>query len=80
MIGVASNAIWAHRAACGRMYRVRCIGANNPGAPPCKGTSVVIKIVDYCQPGCEGAIDLSDQAFSAIVYLSAGRIKIEYTR
>ena len=38
------------------------------------------KIVDYCQPGCEGTIDLSKQAFSAIAYLSAGRVKIEYTQ
>ena len=80
MIGAASNAIWVRRAASGRMYRVRCIRANNRGAPPCEGTSVVIKIVDYCPQGCGGTIDLSKQAFSAIAYLSAGRIKIEYTQ
>ncbi|KAK7854646.1 eg45-like domain containing protein [Quercus suber] len=29
---------------------------------------------------CGGTIDLSEQAFSAIAYIRAGRIKIEYTQ
>ncbi|KAL4654516.1 EG45-like domain containing protein [Castanea sativa] len=81
MIAAASDAIWGNRAACGRMYRVRCTGATNQGVPqPCKSTSVVVKIVDYCPPGCKGTIDLSQEAFSAIANPDAGKIKIEYTQ
>ncbi|XP_035549415.1 EG45-like domain containing protein [Juglans regia] len=81
MIAAASDAIWGNRAACGRSYRVRCIGSTNQGVPqPCKSTSVVVKIVDYCPPGCQGTIDLSREAFSAIANLNAGKIRIEYTQ
>ncbi|XP_062163330.1 EG45-like domain containing protein isoform X2 [Alnus glutinosa] len=78
MIAAASDAIWGHRAACGRRYSVRCIGATNKGPPPCHGTSVVVKIVDYCPTRCHGTIDLSQAAFSAIANTDAGKIKIEY--
>lgn len=81
MIAAASDAIWGNRAACGRSYRVRCTGATNQGVPqPCKGTSVVVKIVDYCPPGCRGTIDLSQEAFAAIANPDAGKIQIEYTQ
>ena len=81
MIAAASDAIWDNRAACGRTYRVKCTGATNLGVPqPCKGTSVVVKIVDYCPPGCQGTIDLSKEAFSQIADPDAGKIKIEYTK
>ncbi|KAJ7979533.1 EG45-like domain containing protein [Quillaja saponaria] len=79
MIAAASDAIWNNRAACGRSYRVTCIGATNQGVPqPCKGGSVGVKIVDYCPPGCRGTIDLSKEAFSAIANPDAGKIKIRY--
>lgn len=81
MIAAASDAIWGSRAACGRNYRVRCTGATNQGVPqPCKGTSVVVKIVDYCPPGCQGTIDLSQEAFAAIANPDAGKIQIEYNQ
>ncbi|KAF5461806.1 hypothetical protein F2P56_017875 [Juglans regia] len=81
MIAAASDAIWGNRATCGRSYRVRCIGATNQDVPqPCKGTSVVVKIVDYCPPGCQETIDLSQEAFSAIANPDAGKIRIEYTQ
>ncbi|GMY35478.1 EG45-like domain containing protein [Fagus crenata] len=81
MIAAASDAIWANRAACGRMYRVKCVGGTNQGVPqPCKGTSVVVKIVDYCPPGCQVTIDLSKEAFSKIADTNSGKIKIEYTQ
>jgi hypothetical protein len=79
MIAAASDVIWGNRAACGRSYRVKCTGATNLGVPqPCKGTSVVVKIVDYCPPGCQGTID--QEAFSMIANPDAGKIKIEYTQ
>ncbi|KAI8562763.1 hypothetical protein RHMOL_Rhmol03G0060400 [Rhododendron molle] len=81
MIAAASPTIWNNRAACGRMYRVRCTGPTNQGVPqPCRGQSVVVKIVDYCPPGCAGTIDLSQEAFSKIADPNAGKINIEYTQ
>lgn len=81
MIAAASDAIWGNRAACGKRYRVTCTGATNQGVPqPCKGTSVVVKIVDYCPPGCRGTIDLSQEAFAVIANPDAGKIKISYTQ
>ncbi|KAH7859971.1 hypothetical protein Vadar_023982 [Vaccinium darrowii] len=79
MIAAASDAIWNNRAACGRRYRVRCTGPTNQGVPqPCTGQSVVVKVVDYCPPGCAGTIDLSQEAFSVIANRDAGKIKIEF--
>uniref|UniRef100_A0A5B7BI84 Putative EG45-like domain containing protein n=1 Tax=Davidia involucrata TaxID=16924 RepID=A0A5B7BI84_DAVIN len=81
MIAAASDAIWNNRAACGRNYRVRCTGPTNQGVPqPCRGQSIVVKIVDYCPPGCQGTIDLSQEAFAMIADPNAGKIKIEYTQ
>ena len=81
MIAAARKAIWDNKAACGRKFRVRCIGAPNQGVPkPRRGGSVVVKIVDLCPAGCQGTIDLSQEAFSKIADPNAGKIKIEYTQ
>ncbi|CAA7407593.1 unnamed protein product [Spirodela intermedia] len=80
MIAAASDAIWGNRAACGRKYRVTCTGRTNGGPWPCNGQSVVVTIVDYCPPGCQGTIDLSRKAFSTIANLDAGKIQIRYNR
>ncbi|XP_041021940.1 EG45-like domain containing protein [Juglans microcarpa x Juglans regia] len=79
MVAGASDAIWRNRAACGKNYRVRCIGGANLAPHPCKSGNVVVKIVDYCSsPGCNGTINLSRDAFSKIADLNAGKVKIEY--
>ncbi|KAG0471852.1 hypothetical protein HPP92_016398 [Vanilla planifolia] len=81
MIAAASDAIWDNRAACGRRYRVTCIGATNQVPYPCNGNSVDVTIVDYCPPpGCRATIDLSQEAFSAIANLDAGNIRISYNQ
>ncbi|KAE9462505.1 hypothetical protein C3L33_05600, partial [Rhododendron williamsianum] len=81
MIAAASDAIWDNRAACGRMYSVRCTGPTNGGVPqPCTGQSVVVKVVDYCPPGCASTIDLSQEAFAVIADPNAGKINIEYNQ
>ncbi|KAG5563787.1 hypothetical protein RHGRI_000099 [Rhododendron griersonianum] len=81
MIAAASDAIWDNRAACGRMYSVRCTGPTNQGVPqPCTGQSVVVKVVDYCPPGCASTIDLSQEAFAVIADPNAGKINIEYNQ
>ncbi|KAL2502345.1 EG45-like domain containing protein 2 [Forsythia ovata] len=82
MIAAASNAIWNNRAACGRRYRVKCIGGTNNGVQnPCTGNSVLVKIVDYCPPpGCRGTIDLSQQAFAVIANPDAGKIRVQFTQ
>ncbi|XP_038698266.1 EG45-like domain containing protein [Tripterygium wilfordii] len=81
MIAAASPEIFNNRAACGRMYNVRCTGPTNQGIPqPCKGKTVNVKIVDLC-PGCKGrSLDLSKQAFSWIANPDAGRIRIEFNQ
>ncbi|KAL0453809.1 UNVERIFIED_CONTAM: EG45-like domain containing protein [Sesamum latifolium] len=79
MIAAASDAIWENKAACGRSYKVTCTGATNKGVPhPCTGQSVVVRIVDYCPPGCRGTIDLSQEAFSVIANPDAGKVNIEF--
>ncbi|KAK9288305.1 hypothetical protein L1049_016756 [Liquidambar formosana] len=80
MIAAASDAIWDNRGACGRKYEVKCTGATNQGDPhPCTGQeSVVVTIVDYCPPGCQGTIDLSQEAFASIANPDAGKIKISF--
>ncbi|CAL0304949.1 unnamed protein product [Lupinus luteus] len=82
MIGAASDTIWNNGGACGQMYKITCTGATNQGVPqPCKGGSVTVKIVDRCpSPGCQGTIDLSQEAFSAIADINAGKIQIDYTQ
>ncbi|XP_058113165.1 EG45-like domain containing protein [Magnolia sinica] len=80
MIAAASDSIWDNGNACGRRYSVRCTGPTNQGVPqPCKGTNVVVKIVDRCpSPGCQATIDLSQEAFSTIADPNAGKINIDY--
>ncbi|XAR66692.1 hypothetical protein NMG60_11013004 [Bertholletia excelsa] len=82
MIAAASEALWGNKAACGRKYRITCIGGTNQGVTnPCKGTSVVVTIVDYCPPpGCKATIDLSREAFTQIANPDAGKIRIQYTQ
>ncbi|KAF6144583.1 hypothetical protein GIB67_006075 [Kingdonia uniflora] len=83
MIAAASDTIWNNRAACGNVYKVKCIGATNLGDPhPCiADASVVVKIVDYCpSPGCQGTIDLSQEVFAMIANPLAGKINIAYQR
>lgn len=73
MIAAVSSDIFQNKAACGSMYRVTCTGAN------CRGGSVTVKVVDLC-PGCSAnGFDLSQEAFSAIADINAGRISIDYT-
>ncbi|XP_020414248.1 EG45-like domain containing protein [Prunus persica] len=82
LIAAASAPIFNNKAACGRSYRVTCTGATNQGVPqPCKGTSVVVKIVDLCpSPGCQATLDLSQEAFATIANPDAGKITIEYNQ
>ncbi|XP_077216649.1 EG45-like domain containing protein [Tasmannia lanceolata] len=82
MIAAASNAIWDNRAACGRRYRVKCLGPTNQGdLHPCRGSGTVeVTIVDYCPAGCRGTIDLSQEAFASIADPDAGKIRISYQR
>ncbi|KAF9662680.1 hypothetical protein SADUNF_Sadunf18G0079500 [Salix dunnii] len=81
MIAAASDALWENGAACGKMYKVTCQGRTNEGVlQPCKDGSVTVKIVDRCpSPGCQATIDLSQEAFSQIADLNAGKILIDYT-
>ncbi|XP_024016465.1 EG45-like domain containing protein 2 isoform X2 [Eutrema salsugineum] len=78
VVGLKSNLYQGGRA-CGRRYRVRCIGAtyNFPGA--CTGRTVVVKVVDFCREPCNGDLNLSRDAFQVIANTNAGNIRVEYT-
>jgi hypothetical protein len=81
MIAAASDDLWDDGAACGIRYTVTCTGPTNQGVPqPCRGT-VTVKIVDRCpSPGCQATLDLSQEAFSVIADLNAGKITIDYNQ
>ena len=76
-IAAAGKALWKNKAACGRFYDVKCIGATNAAPYPCKNGNVRVEIIDYCH-GCRDTLNLYEDAFFKIVDLEAGRIKIEY--
>ncbi|CAH2051308.1 unnamed protein product [Thlaspi arvense] len=78
VVGVRTN-LWQGSRACGRRYRVRCLGAtyNYPGA--CTGRTVVVKVVDFCREPCNGDLNLSRDAFRVIANTDAGNIRVEYT-
>ncbi|KAJ4839770.1 hypothetical protein Tsubulata_026564 [Turnera subulata] len=77
MIAGVSDALWDGRRACGRRYRVRCIGAANKMPRPCRAGSVVVTVVDYCAY-CKGDINLSKYAFSQIANPEAGIVVVQY--
>ncbi|KAE8682992.1 putative EG45-like domain containing protein 1 [Hibiscus syriacus] len=79
MVAAASDAIWDDGAACGRRYKIKCKRGTNESPHPCRGKKyVVVKIVDYCPSGCQGTIDLSQEAFASIADPNAGKIKIYF--
>ncbi|GMH24936.1 hypothetical protein Nepgr_026779 [Nepenthes gracilis] len=79
MVAGVSAELWNNGAACGRYYTVTCIGGTNEAPHPCKpNTSVTVKVVDYCQLGCQGQINLSRDAFARIANPDAGIVRIQY--
>ncbi|KAL7097345.1 hypothetical protein ACP275_10G138800 [Erythranthe tilingii] len=80
LIAAANPSLYNNGAACGRRYRIRCTGGTNQTPNPCRSGEVTVRIVDLC-PGCgANQLDLSQQAFSTIGNLDAGRIRIDYTQ
>lgn len=75
--GVSHN-LWNNRGACGRFYKVTCLGGANEAPHPCKeGRAVTVKVTDLCD-SCAGDLNLSQEAFSAIADPKAGKIRIRY--
>ncbi|QHO38638.1 EG45-like domain containing protein [Arachis hypogaea] len=81
MIAAAREGIYNNGGACGQMYKITCTGATNAGVTqPCTGASVTVKVVDLCpSPGCQGTFDLSQEAFSTIANINAGKVDIDCT-
>lgn len=81
MIAAASSDVFGNRAACGTYYEITCKGAASGGRNPCKkNPTVKVMVVDLC-PGCnKNSFDLSQEAFSKIADLDAGRINISAKR
>lgn len=71
--------LWGNRAACGRKYRVTCIGGANTASHPCKRGSVTVTVVDSCKPKaqCRGIINLSKDAFNVIADIPAGKVRVQ---
>ncbi|KFK40256.1 hypothetical protein AALP_AA3G350600 [Arabis alpina] len=78
VVGVKDN-LWQRGRACGRRYRVRCIGATYHFDRPCTGRTVDVTVVDYCREPCNGDLNLSRDAFRVIANTDAGNIRVEYT-
>ncbi|MBA0553804.1 hypothetical protein Golob_012953 [Gossypium lobatum] len=79
MVAGVSDALWNNGRACGKSYRVKCLGGANEAPHPCKnGNTAVVKVVDYCKAGCQGIINLSKHAFSTIADPDAGIIQVEF--
>ncbi|KAH7526061.1 hypothetical protein JRO89_XSUnG0068600 [Xanthoceras sorbifolium] len=78
MIAAASDEFWEGGKACGKKYKVKCLGPKDDGdRHPCKGKGEVeVTIIDHCRGDCRGYIDLSEDAFRKIAILSAGVIKV----
>ncbi|XP_021741351.1 EG45-like domain containing protein [Chenopodium quinoa] len=72
-----SNAHWNNRGACGRYFKVTCIGGANLAPHPCKRGSVTVKVTDLCS-SCAGDLNLSQEAFNAIADLRAGKVRVRY--
>ncbi|KAH7688785.1 Barwin-like endoglucanases protein [Dioscorea alata] len=82
MIAAGSHEIFDDGRACGHLFKVKCIaGTNNGVAHPCRGSgTVVVKLVDLCPSGCQGTIDLSQEAFAKIADPDAGKIEVSIER
>eukprot|EP01018_Ginkgo_biloba_P035631 Gb_34546 [translate_table: standard] len=82
LFAAASNAIWDNKAACGRQYRIRCLSGTNPrDRRPCRGRSILVKVVDHCaSTQCHATFHLSREAFAAITHSKGAKINIEYEK
>ncbi|XP_039121029.1 EG45-like domain containing protein [Dioscorea cayenensis subsp. rotundata] len=82
MIAAGSQEIFDDGRACGHLFKVKCLAGTNNGVPhPCRGSgTVVVKLVDLCPSGCQGTIDLSQEAFAKIADPDAGKIEVSIER
>ncbi len=70
MVAAMNNAQWENSAVCGM-----CVEVTGPKGPAHK---IVVRIVDRC-PECQsGDLDLSQEAFTQIADLAAGRVQISW--
>ncbi|WZZ70133.1 hypothetical protein YC2023_081503 [Brassica napus] len=79
MVTGVRNNLWQGSRACGRRYRVRCIGPTYNFPRACTGRSVIVKVVDLCREPCNGDLNLSRDAFRVIANTDAGNVRVEYT-
>ncbi|CAI0394103.1 unnamed protein product [Linum tenue] len=79
MIVGVSDKLWNNGRACGRRYRVRCVGPANLVRNACKTTTaaIIVTVVDYCK-ACTGDLNLSRGAFSRIANPDAGKVRVAY--
>ncbi|KAJ0986640.1 hypothetical protein J5N97_004996 [Dioscorea zingiberensis] len=83
MIAAASGELFDGGDACGEIIPSEMLGSDQRWLVPhpCRGSgTVVVKVVDLCPSGCQGTIDLSQEAFAKIADPDAGKIKISIER
>ncbi|KAI0487832.1 hypothetical protein KFK09_027655 [Dendrobium nobile] len=77
MFAAVSESLWNNGAACGRMYRIRCLSGHGR---PCKDGVVDVLVVDECSTDpCPSNILLSITAFMEISHKTSSNINIEFT-
>lgn len=80
MVAGLSDKLWAGGSMCGKRFTVKCVRGTNEAPHPCRpNTNVVVQIVDYCRPPCNGDINLSQDAFEAIADRNAGNVVVDYS-
>ncbi|CAI0376405.1 unnamed protein product [Linum tenue] len=68
-------------AACGRQYKISCIGGTNDVKEPCiKGQWVNVTVANLCSGDSCDTFTLSTDAFDVIAKHDAGRVQITYKR
>lgn len=71
-----SEGLWDNGAACGRRYRLKCLSGLNR---PCTGSTIDVRVVDFCEAPCPATMKLSNDAFAQIAS-PGGRINVEYVQ
>ncbi|KAM7252624.1 hypothetical protein ACFE04_008133 [Oxalis oulophora] len=77
MVAGVSDALWDNGNVCGKKFLVQCTGGVNQAPQTCKwGKSVVVEVIDYCEAGCQGIINLWEDAFNVIADTNAGIVTV----
>ncbi|CAN0860178.1 EG45-like domain containing protein [Linum grandiflorum] len=82
LVAMVPKTVFNNGAACGRMYKISCIGAiDEYPKEPCKlNQSVTVTVANECGGDDCATFTLSTDAFALIAKPEAGRVQISYRR